>query len=210
MISRTLEEEKYWDSQVDFRIKMKNGQLSYNDNFYKRSQLLRKLLNYTFAEMHVLEIGCALPTLYMALNACANLKSYKGTDVSGKYCDFANKVCGVDARKAKANCLPFESDSFDYLFAFDVLEHIHPNERDSSYEEIDRVLKHDAKVFINNPLSETQHNLDFDHHFSDQDIVTMCERLYMRIDILEKYTIPLTQNDELISYQWIVMSRGEI
>ena len=171
---------------------------------------MRKLLDYHFHEADVLEIGCALPTLYIALKSCANLKSYKGTDVSGKYCDAAKEICGVEARKAKANCLPFESDSFNNLFAFDVLEHIHPSERYSSYEEINRVLKKDARVFINNPLSETKHDLEFDHEFNDKEIVTLAWNLEMRIDVLQKYSIPLLQGDKPISYQWIVMSRGKI
>ncbi|MBQ09752.1 MAG: hypothetical protein CMD96_08180 [Gammaproteobacteria bacterium] len=210
MEHRNLEEEKYWDDQVDVRIKVKNKQLSYNDNFFKRSEILRKLLAYHFDKADVLEIGCALPTLYIALKSCANLKSYKGTDVSGKYCAAAKEICGVDARKAKANCLPFESDSFNTLFAFDVLEHIHPDERHSSYKEIDRVLKKDAIVFINNPLAETQHDLNFDHELDDADIVDFSISLGMSIDVIEKYTIPLLQGDKPISYQWIVMSRGEI
>ena len=51
MINRTLAEEKYWDDQVAVRIKVENNKLSYNDNFFKHSELLRKLLSYQWIVM---------------------------------------------------------------------------------------------------------------------------------------------------------------
>tara|TARA_Y100000310_G_scaffold94017_1_gene91669 strand:+ start:5299 stop:5934 length:636 start_codon:yes stop_codon:yes gene_type:complete len=209
-IIKLKQEENYWDAHAALRIKIKGKSVSYNDNFYKRSKLLQKLLDYNFDETDVLEIGCAFSTISLALKVCANLNSYKGIDVSEKYCEFARRVMGADARKAKVNCLPFESDSFNALFAFDVFEHINPSERLDSYVEIDRVLQNNARIFINNPLEETKHDLNFDHEFNDKHIVELSSNLGMRIDKLQKYTVVLPPDSNKISYQWIVMSRGNI
>lgn len=202
-------ESDYWDKAAKKRFTQHpNGEVTYFDNFYKRSQILRNLLNYDFGKMRVLEIGCGLPSIFAALRNCANLMHYKATDVSVEYCKYARKLCKADVRHAKAKSLPFESGTFDYLFAFDVFEHIHPEERMESFVEISRVLKPSANLFMNNPLTASRHDPEFDFEFNDMDIMKMARLMKMKIDIIKRYSIPVIQDGEQISYQWIVMHRG--
>ena len=196
-----MDKFQYWDDQA---VRVGAGG-AITDNFWKRQALIKRLLDYDFWDKRVFEIGCGAGVTARLLKALhAERIHYVGTDISRKFCAIANKSLGLNVVWASdPSNLPFEKDTFDALLALDVLEHVPNGERGPMYAELNRILKPNARVFINNPLSESKHNPDFEHSFNDLDLIGLCEALGMRIERLEPYSA------RDLHYQFIVLIRGE-
>jgi ubiquinone/menaquinone biosynthesis C-methylase UbiE len=202
-------ETDYWNSRASMLCK--NGSKEICDNWKKRRALIKLLLEYDFTGKNILEIGCGLAfTANMLMNLFGGNFEYVGTDISSIFLDYAKNIFGLNTTLARSTSIPFESESFDVLFAFDVLEHIHPDDQEETAKELNRVLKSDAMIFINNPdpMNPCGHNEDFEHQFNIWDVAGLATTLDMDVERIEPYTIdhgiPF-----LHKYQFIVMSRKE-
>ena len=190
---------EYWDGVAN-----KVGDveaLDFSDNFDKRRLLIREFLEFDFQDQRVLEVGVGCGVTAAILTLLHGGLNYKGTDLSKTFCTLANKIFRLDTRVASIIDLPFEDNSFDVAMLLDVLEHVPPTSRDMGYGELDRVLADKAVVFINNPITESQHDPDFDYGFNDQDIVNMADALGMRVTKLKII------HAKGYYYQFIAMSR---
>lgn len=189
-----MEEVEYWDSVA----------VQAKDNFNKRKKLLRYLLNYDFEDTEVLEIGTGLgTTATLLMFATGGTFKYIGTDISPKFCAYAKRM-GLNMVNARSDNLPFTEKQFDSIFAFDVLEHISHKDRPSVFTELSRVLKRGGTVFINNPLSESKHDKNFDFGFSQSEIGKLSETLEAEI-----YEVKTYQGKGNYWYQFIVLRRAK-
>lgn len=195
----TLPDEQYWDSVAQIAAP---GDKSIRDNFGKRQHIIKLLCDYYFTGAKVLEIGCGLGVTAAVLKVMTGWDfTYKGVDISQKFCDAAKRMFNHDVYRCRANNLPFPDKEFSALFAFDVLEHIPPDDRDGVYKELDRVLGDTAAIFINNPLSQSKHDPNFDFSFKDMDTAKMAAALNMTIIQLTTYDF------KGYWYQFIVLGR---
>lgn len=192
-----MTEGEYWDTICEKADK--EGVVS--DNWHKRGALVKRLLKYNFYKTRVLEVGCGLGMTAASLRTAQGMFSYEATDTSEKFCDFVKSSFGVNATVAKANNLPFETEKYNAVFCFDVLEHIHPTERLESYQEIGRVLQHGGRLFINNPLNNSHHDPDFDFTFDDNDMFVLMKAAGLRLEMFEEYSIDFAD----LRYQFIVL-----
>lgn len=100
---------------------------------------------YSISKEKILDIGCATGKFKLLL---------------GKHLEA--RIIGVDPNKNWVNTkkliyhgychkTPFEKQSFDFILLMSVFEHIHPNLRKSSIEEILRILKPNGFLFVQMP-----------------------------------------------------------
>ena len=197
-----ITKEEYWDAVAD-RVIFPGGKIT--DNFDKRRKLLSFLTRYDFHKKKVLEVGCGLSILSMALMMVNGGMECFATDVSQRFVDWTNTVSNgkIQAVKAAANALPHEDNTFDALFLFDVLEHVKPDEREKSYQELNRVLKEDSMIFINNPLTRSLHEIH-DYGFFDKDLMRFVEIYGGRVLRSEIFTL----NGYV--YQFWVLGKGAV
>lgn len=99
----------------------------------------------------ILDIGCADGVFTRLILEKSKAERVVGVDVLKKSVDWAKKHWKknrkLEFRVANAHDLPFEKDSFDAVFALEVLEHVH--EPENVLDEIKRVLKKDGyAVFL--------------------------------------------------------------
>ena len=200
-------ESEYWDSVAEkvlgYDEALKTNTLSMNQP--KIRYIIKRLLEHDFHNKRILEVGhglgmaaATMKLLYMSFF------KYKGTDTSPKFAKAAREIFGLTTCVAKANALPFETEQFEVLWLLDILEHIHPKEKVESYTELSRVLAHGGLVFINNPLSETLHDLDFDHGFDQKDLADFCKVLGAKIFSFDVWTATDKSGGEH-AYEWIVL-----
>mgnify|MGYP001560427857 CR=1 FL=1 len=105
----------------------------------------------------------------VATGATTEMLSKYGEVTSLEYdkacCDFLKEKTGIEAIHGSLTELPFESNSYDLVCAFDVIEHI---EEDSlAVEEIHRVLAPAGQYFITVPAFQflwSNHDV-VNHHF---------------------------------------------
>lgn len=192
-----MTETEYWNDVAIKTSKAKENMI--NDNWFKRGQLVKRLLDYNFYRTRVLEIGCGLGMTAQSLRLVQGLFKYDCTDTSDVFCDFVRDTFHMNPKQAKANDLPYDSDKFDCIFVFDVLEHIQPDERLQSYGEMLRVLRTGGRVFINNPLTQSNHDVEFDFGFTDYDLTNFMS-IGFKLEKLEEYQIG---ND--YKYEFIVL-----
>lgn len=182
---------QYWDKMASMQIS-KSGRSVEIANTRKYKLILQKLLNIPLLKKSVLEIGIGTGVIYSALKAIhCNAIKYSATDVSKIYCDFCNVMWKLIVKQADATALPYDNHSFDYVFAFDVFEHVKPEERDQAYKEIDRVLKPDGAVVFNIPVDKgrSKHDIQFDHGYVWKDFAKLAEICKAEVASFNVYTI---------------------
>ncbi len=196
-----MNQQEYWEDQSN-KILFKDGKTYYDHPFRKR-MILKYLLDYDFENKKVLEIGCGVASTALCLWNIygSDLFHYEGIDLVERFCDFSRNRFGLSCHQGDMCDIKFSARTFDCIFIFDVLEHISENDREMGYEEIGRVLKDNAIVFINNPLSVSHHDPEFDHPFSILDIGNLCKILNGNIVRIDCYGY----QDYL--YQFIVIER---
>lgn len=80
-------------------------------------------------------------------------------------CEFVRDKLNIDVIQGSLTALPFEDSSFDWVCAFDVIEHIEDDTR--AMTEIKRVLRPGGRVFFTVPAYQflwSEHD-DINHHF---------------------------------------------
>lgn len=95
----------------------------------------------------VLDVGCGSGHFLTRLEKHLGIKGV-GIDISPKSIKLAKRWQkeNLEFRVSKAEKLPFEDESFDYVFCFDVLEHI--KEQRQALREMARVLKKDGWLLL--------------------------------------------------------------
>lgn len=94
----------------------------------------------------VLDVGCGAGWL---ARYCKDIVSaYTGVDISSASVEAAKKIT-PDIMQADSQDLPFEPDSFDYVFCIDSFEHV--PDQVLSAREFYRVLTSEGKVFLSVP-----------------------------------------------------------
>ena len=189
----------YWD-KVASKVVSLDGK-SFQDNFAKRRLIIKELLEFDFTKKKVLEVGTGLGVVPATIRLLYGELDYKGTDLSPHFAQAAQEMFGHEVTQADITKLPFEDNEFDVGFFFDILEHVPPNDRTRGYFEVDRVLKDKAVIFINNPLTQSLHDPNFDFSFSDEDIYNMASALGMTLT-----KIKMLECQDYY-YQFIAMSR---
>lgn len=183
------DEVAYWDHVAHQCIDDSNK--LFKENIVKKRTILAKLLGFDFQGASILEIGIGAGTIADALNAiyCRQI-SYNATDLSAVFCKFcANRK--IPTMQASVTDLPYPDKSFDWVFAFDSLEHVKPDEREHGYQEIDRVMKNDACIILNIPEDTltSGHDKRFDHGYSYIDFVELLKATKSMLAQYNVYTI---------------------
>lgn len=175
-------ESAYWD-EVAEQTGHKGG---FRDNIWKRQAIMRRLLAHDFIGKCVLEIGVGNGLTMAALNLLilGNM-DFRCTDVSDEFCKLVRDRWKFKADHTDVCALP--DGPFDIIVALDSLEHVRPEDRQKGFQEIERVLAPAGKVLIHGPLSETQHNLEFDHAFDVCDVEMLRMAVGGRMQKWEEY-----------------------
>ena len=113
-------------------------------------------------ELKILNVGCSTGRSSEYLSAFGNVIS---VEYDKFCCEFAAEKTGLEIIHGSITELPFESQTFDVVCAFDVIEHV---ENDAlAVSEIKRVAKHDGILFITVPafMGLWSHHDEINFHF---------------------------------------------
>lgn len=198
MIPEQKKIQEYWDGVASKQIE----KMQYN--WWKIQAITRRMMGYDLHGQTILEIGPGMGMVAAGLIVPYGGFRYFVQEPSEMWASEIAKRSPEGIKIGTADSLQYEDDKFDSVFLFDVLEHIHPESRQKSYEEISRVCKKTAMLFINNPLDVGEHNTDYDYGFFDADVVNLAEVFGGRVWQLESFLVPMLNR----LYQFIVIARG--
>ena len=193
-----MNDVEYWNDVANKTINTNNNTIK--ENVGKKRQIIQKLLEFNFADNWILEIGVGNGFIGSIIKKINFGCSYRGIDISPRFVKTAKLFGGLNVREGRITDIPFSDNIFSVFFLFDVMEHIRPKDRIKAYKEIKRVGKDKIMVFLNNPLSVSGHDKDFDFGFSDVDLTEMAVELNLRlakIDVIKK---------EECGYQFVTMA----
>lgn len=130
--------ERYWDEREemgDFKIKW---------NAVKSNIPIEKGLKF-------LDFGCGKGLLLEEILKINPSLEATGADVSKTALEFAKKAFPKAnfIKIEEGEKLPFKNNSFDFILAADVLEHVY--DTDLIFSELSRILKPSGKIFISVP-----------------------------------------------------------
>lgn len=194
-------EEWYWNGVANHVVPPDEKVLT--QNYWKIPTLLRHVLKYDFFHKKIVEIGCG-PGMIAGLIHLSHggMVDYIGTDISANFIRAAKEIFDLNVVMARPYALPAKDKEVDYIFAFDVLEHIRHEERPAVAQEFDRVLKNKTgRVLINNPLSASNHDDRFDFTFTDVEMAEFTQNANLYIESVKVYT------QRKRYYQFIVLGR---
>lgn len=200
MPDRKADESQYWDNVANAH------RYHIYDNVHKRIEIVRRVLAYNPINQRILEIGIGNGLAIGAILGCTlgNL-IYRATDVSQVFVDRAKENLDVDVTCTDITSLP--DGPYDQIWAFDTLEHVHPDDRSAGYLEISRVLDKHGLVLINNPTDESGHDSMFDHGFNHFDLAQLCDRSNLKLAHAELYQTVGKTGAVGYRYQFIVLGR---
>lgn len=127
----------------------------------------------------ILNIGCGYG--WFEVHALKhNCKKIYGIEISENDLETARKSINnkrIEFKVGSAIKLPFPSNYFDTVVSWDVLEHIPKNTERTMFKEINRVLKHNGKLYLSTPSASLRSTI-FDpawylinhRHYSKKDI----------------------------------------
>ena len=99
----------------------------------------------------VLDIGCFIG---YGETRISKVKRIIAIDSNDRALEFARqniKLPNVQFKKVDAEKLPFKNDFFDIIIAFQLIEHIKPNEINTFLEGVKKILKKDGLFFVVTP-----------------------------------------------------------
>lgn len=197
-------EVDYWETMATQRIFRGGGIM---DNPIKRVPMLKHMLGYSWAGHKVLEIGIGAGLTAAALYfLTAGTMKYLGTDLSKAFCENAARF-GLNAVQADVTKLPGEDGTYTRVIALDSLEHVRPEDREAGYREISRVMAPTGRLFINIPLSESNHVDEFDHGFGLVDLLGL-ETAGLKLESYNYYkTAHPTDETKTREYAMAVMKK---
>jgi ubiquinone/menaquinone biosynthesis C-methylase UbiE len=190
----------YWDGKARARCRVENG-IPYVKGDMKRWESITELLiKYIRQHDRVLEIGGGSGTV--AVNVFNSLRGikYLNMDVSPVFADFVGNSLGFPSMVGDARNIPCIDNVFDAVWMLDVVEHIPPIYRTIVCEEVDRVLKYNGAIFINNPTFTSKHDQNFEWILGDIDLLNA----FKNFRIHQKVTYEIMG----AVYEFIVMTRG--
>jgi len=130
-------------------------------DYWKRSrernqvllQSFERLALLNFEKKRVLDVGCGTGGLGEILSDQCRL--YAGVDYNLHVLKFASSASRRKYLQSSGTALPFQASSFDYIFAFDVIEHIQGGEAAQTefLREVARVLRPFGMIFLTTPNS---------------------------------------------------------
>lgn len=197
-------EVDYWDTMAKERVFSDGGVL---DNPVKRVPMMKHMLAYSWAGHKVLEIGVGAGITAAALRFLTVGKmDYLGTDLSPTFCANAERF-GLKAVQADVTKLPGADGVYTRVIALDSLEHVRPEDREPGYREISRVMAKGGRLFINIPLNESLHEMEFDHGFGLKDLVRL-ESNGLQLEHYNTYkTVHLLDEKQTKEYAMAVMRK---
>lgn len=191
------DEVEYWDGQF--------GNEVFYENSYKRQAIVKNLLGMKLIGKSVFEIGAGCGVTANAVHsALVGNFTYTGCELSAKGAESIRDRFELDVRHGEITALP-TSHKYDIVWAFDVLEHVKPEDRKQGYAEIGRVLKDQGVIVLNQPCGETHHDLNYDHGFGLRDLVELAEVSNTELKIFKEYSVEA--HSGWLRYQWIVLQR---
>ena len=135
-------------------------------------------------DRNILDIGCGYG--WCELNFLTRkVKSITAIDVSDNDLETIRKNVTNDKvaiLAASGTNLPFDSDTFDTVVSWEVIEHIPKNDEDQLFSEVARVLKRDGVFYLSTP-----HNTFFTN-FLDPAWLIAGHRHYSE-NVLEKFAV---------------------
>lgn len=162
----------YWDNVASARMLSGGGVY---DNWLKRMAMMAFFAKYNWMHERVLEIGTgAGMSASMLKLGVGGIWSYTGTDVSPEFCRKTKEQWSLNVVNADVLSLP--EGKFTRVLALDSLEHVRKEDRPKGYDNIVERMDDGAILFINIPLSESQHENDFDHGFDLTDLHELQKR----------------------------------
>lgn len=194
------EESEYWD-EVALKLKERGiGDIS--DNVRKRCEIVSRILSHRPFKVSILEIGVGQGLGAAAVNLVTlGHNRYIGTDVSERFCRFVSRRWKLNVMQTDVTKLP--DGPFDFIWAFDSLEHVRPEDRQSGYAEMGRVLADGGVILLNVPLNESGHDSNFDWGMEESEVFEIAKATRTAISKYEPYDIPEIRR----SYLWVELRR---
>lgn len=119
----------------------------------------------------ILDFGCGKGEIIGAIKKLNPSARYSGADVSSAALDYASKKYPDVAfvKIEDGGPLPYEDNSFDFIFTSEVIEHVYDTE--NAFKEIARVLRPGGSILLTCPYHGYLKNLfitlfGFDKHFN--------------------------------------------
>ena len=198
----SIDNRDYWTEEAKKRFALVSGVPRAKTNTRKQKQIVSKLTHYDFYKKYVLEIGCGAGTLATYMMPLEPYMRYVGLDSSSGMAKAASHF-GLKVICAESNNIPIQNDTFDYIFAFDVMEHIPKTSKSKTYTEIDRVLKQNGIMFINNPTSPSLHSAQVEHDFDIHDLAILCDVCSFKLERIDTIRV----NEFNLTSQFMVLTR---
>jgi len=138
----------------------------------------------------VLDIGCFIG--YGETRIFSQAKEIIAIDSDDDAISFARNrsIPGVKFEKAEATLLSFPDDNFDIIIAFQLIEHILPNEVETFLCESRRILKEKGLLFVATPnrkfrLMPFQHPFNSEHYqeFTAKDFSRILKKNFENVQI---------------------------
>lgn len=154
-----------WDrvgilKKIRNRVASEQFEITWLSFFVNPAHIIRSKLGHEISKFRseitgdVLDFGCGQKPYEYLFD---NVSNYVGVDIEESGHDHANSKIDVfwDGKT-----LPFNNESFDYVVAFEVLEHVF--EVEHAISEIHRVLKPGGGFLISTPFMYREHEGPFD------------------------------------------------
>ena len=116
--------------------------------YYKSVELVSENGN----SVKILDIGCGRGDLAKALASRLSDSYIFAIDYSESAVNMARDYCvdnqNVVVMKCDATRLPFKNNSMDFVFLLDVVEHLYPEQLNTTLQEILRIMKKNGRLMI--------------------------------------------------------------
>lgn len=144
---KNINTKNFWDKKiVNHRTSLKNFPM-YADKL--------SIISRYLSDQHgsLLDLGFGWATLEERICKFPKLEIY-GIDISKEAVKYAQKHFRGVYRVGSASNITYPEDTFNFVVALDILEHIVPSRIFSVYESVRRVLKKEGKFIVTIPINE--------------------------------------------------------
>lgn len=157
-------------------------------------------------ESSVLEVGCG--TGYGAQFLSRSIKNVTATDVSDKAVQYVRtRYPSVTCVQAHGTSLPFESERFDVLVSFQVIEHV--QDVDAYLAEAHRILRPGGRFFLTTPNRrlrllpfEKPWNSYHVREYRDSELGGLLQSFFQKVDLQGVMTAPDLMKMEKSRVTW--------
>ena len=148
------EKEKFYWNQSYVRKSIPQG---FFFNTAKIRGIFHFLCKYNFDGTKILSVGDGLGFFTYLCGLMWTGCKLMSTDHSETGPAKAKELFNIPSKSCKCNDLPFENDSYNVIFAIDVLEHVKEAERLQFYKEADRIITPNGWLIIDIPVTRDYH-----------------------------------------------------